>query len=144
MTINGGYINIFSQDDGINVNEDHVSVFTLNGGHLTIFASLGAEGDVIDSNGYIRINGGVLAGTSKSPSDELVDSENGTYISENATVISGGSVSIDKQHNDPGNTPPDKPEGEPGDVPPDRQKDSFDDKIPPEKPKGELEHPSDH
>ena len=136
MTINGGYINIFSQDDGINVNEDNVSVFTLNGGHLTIFASLGAEGDVIDSNGYIRINGGVIAGTSKSPSDELLDSENGTYISENATVISGGSVSADRQFDAPGEMPPDRPNGEPGEVPPNGSKDKFGE-MPPDKPADE-------
>lgn len=123
MTINGGYVNVFSQDDGINVNEDNVSVFTLNDGHLTIFASLGAEGDVIDSNGYIRINGGVIAGTSKSPSDELLDSENGTYISESATVISGGSVSLDKQFGAPGNRPPDRPNDMFREMPPDKPAD---------------------
>lgn len=139
MTINGGYVNVFSQDDGINVNEDNVSVFTLNGGHLTIFASLGAEGDVIDSNGYIRINGGVIAGTSKSPSDELLDSENGTYISESATVISGGSAFLDKQFDAPGEMPPDRPNGEPGEMPPDRPNDTFGE-MPPDKPADEPIH----
>ena len=120
MTVNGGYVNVFSQDDGINVNEDNVSVFTLNGGHLTIFASLGAEGDVIDSNGYIRINGGVLAGTSKSPSDELLDSEDGTNISDDAVVIYGGGVSAGGQFGGQGETPPDVPDGKPGEMPPDK------------------------
>ena len=120
MTINGGYVNVFSQDDGINVNEDNVSVFTLNGGRLTVFASLGAEGDVIDSNGYIRINGGMIAGTSKSPSDELLDSENGTYISENATVISGGSISEGRQFGAPGEMPTDRPNDIFGEMPPDK------------------------
>lgn len=32
LTINSGYINIVSQDDGININEDDVSVFTMNDG----------------------------------------------------------------------------------------------------------------
>ena len=139
MTINGGYVNVFSQDDGINVNEDNVSVFTLNGGHLTIFASLGAEGDVIDSNGYIRINGGMIAGTSKSPSDELLDSENGTYISESATVISGGSISSDRQFGAPGETPPDRPNGEPGEMPPDRPN-GEPGEMPPDKPADEPIH----
>lgn len=137
MTINGGYVNVFSQDDGINVNEDNVSVFTLNGGHLTVFASLGAEGDVIDSNGYIRINGGTLAGTSKSPSDDLLDSENGTYVSESAVVISGGSVSADKPFGSPngapGEMPPEKPSGDPGEMPPDRPGDEPGE-MPPEMP----------
>ena len=125
MTMNGGYVNVFSQDDGINVNEDHVSVFTLNGGHLTVFAALGAEGDVIDSNGYIRINGGVIAGTSKSPGDELLDSEDGTYLSENATVIAGGSISSDSRFGAPGGTPPDRPVGAPEMMPPDQADGRF-------------------
>ena len=150
MTINGGYINIFSQDDGINVNEDDVSVFTLNDGHLTIFASLGSEGDVIDSNGYIRIIGGVLAGTSKSPSDDLLDSGSQTYIGDNATIIYGGSMSSGREFNDfegvpqPNNDrrfgeePPEKPDGamgEPPDIP-------FGDmNEPPEKPSGNMGEP---
>lgn len=136
MTINGGYVNVFSQDDGINVNEDHVSVFTLNGGHLTIFASLGAEGDVIDSNGYIRLNGGTIAGTSKSPGDELLDSEDGTYVSESVVVISGGSTSAERQPGEGGEMPPDRPNGEGGEMPPDRPNGEGGE-MPPDRPNGE-------
>ncbi len=60
LTINGGRINITSQDDGINTNEDFVSVTTVNGGHLTVNAGAGSEGDGIDSNGYLVINGGTV------------------------------------------------------------------------------------
>lgn len=60
LTINSGNVNIQSQDDGINVNEDNVSVFTMNGGTLQVNAGLGAEGDGIDSNGSIVINGGSI------------------------------------------------------------------------------------
>lgn len=88
LTINGGYINIVTQDDGINVNEDDVSVFTLNGGRLTIFAGQGAEGDVIDSNGYINIMGGTLLGASPSVADDILDSDAGEFVAEGATVIS--------------------------------------------------------
>ena len=58
LTISGGNINIQSQDDGINTNEDGVSVTTVNGGTVQINAGLGAEGDGIDSNGHLVINGG--------------------------------------------------------------------------------------
>ena len=87
LTVNGGYINIVSQDDGINVNEDHVSVFAMNGGRVTIFAGQGAEGDVVDSNGYININGGVIAGASPSVADDMLDSEDGTFVADGAVVI---------------------------------------------------------
>ncbi len=60
LTINGGNIYINSQDDGINTNEDGISVTTVNGGYLFVNGGLGEEGDGIDSNGYITINGGVV------------------------------------------------------------------------------------
>lgn len=88
LTVNGGYINIVSADDGINVNEDNVSVFTMNGGRLTIFAGQGAEGDVIDSNGYITVNGGIIAGATPSVSDDILDCDCKKQVSEKATVIS--------------------------------------------------------
>lgn len=97
LTINSGYINIYTQDDGINVNEDDVSIFTMNDGHLTIFAGQGREGDAIDSNGYININGGIVAGTSPSVSDHILDSNNGTNVSEDAIVYSGGNARTSEQ-----------------------------------------------
>ena len=60
LTINGGTISIVAQDDGINTNEDGVSVTTVNGGTLTVDAGHGAEGDGIDSNGYLVLNGGTV------------------------------------------------------------------------------------
>ena len=60
LTINGGDINIYSGNDGINTNEDGVSVTTINGGNVSIFAGLDKEGDGIDSNGYLVINGGSI------------------------------------------------------------------------------------
>lgn len=51
LTINGGVISIDAANDGINTNEDNVSVTTINGGTLNIDACLGSEGDGIDSNG---------------------------------------------------------------------------------------------
>ncbi|MBO4331325.1 MAG: carbohydrate-binding domain-containing protein, partial [Oscillospiraceae bacterium] len=89
LTVNGGYINIYSQDDGINVNEDGVSVFTMNGGVLHIFAGLGAEGDGIDSNGYITVNGGLIAGGTPSGSDELLDSDCGNYENGGEVITVG-------------------------------------------------------
>lgn len=87
LTMNGGFVNIYSQDDAINVNEDDVSVFTMNGGTLHIFAGLGVEGDGIDSNGFITVNGGTIAGGTPSGSDSLLDAD--CEIAEN-----GGSVIV--------------------------------------------------
>jgi hypothetical protein len=86
LTINGGNINISSGDDGINVNEDNISVFTMNGGSLNIFAGNGAEGDGIDSNGFIVINDGVVASFANPKSmDSGIDADKGI-------VINGGTV----------------------------------------------------
>ena len=89
LTINSGNINIYAQNDGINVNEDDVSVFTMNGGTLHIFAGLGAEGDGIDSNGYIVVNGGLIAGGTPSGSDEILDSDCGNTINGGKVITIG-------------------------------------------------------
>ena len=44
MLIDSGTINVTAEDDGINVNEDDTSVFTMNGGTLTIIAKNGLRG----------------------------------------------------------------------------------------------------
>ena len=91
LTINGGNITINSQNDGINTNEDDVSVTTINGGNLTIFAGLGAEGDGIDSNGYLTINGGNVLSCAKPISDAGLDSSRGSFI-HGGTVVAMGSA----------------------------------------------------
>ncbi len=91
LTINGGNISIYSQNDGINTNEDGVSVTTINGGNLTIFAGLGAEGDGIDSNGYLVINSGNVVSAANPKGDAGLDSDLGSYIN-GGTVIAMGST----------------------------------------------------
>ncbi len=119
LTINGGYINIVSNDDGINVNEDEVSVFTMNDGRLTIFAGQGAEGDVIDSNGFITVNGGIILGASPSVSDEILDSDSGTEVSDNATVINNtASIQGGMPMQPDGEMPEGDMQGEPKGMPP--------------------------
>lgn len=91
LTLNGGNVNIYSQDDGINVNEDGVSVVTINGGSLHILAGLGSEGDGIDSNGFLVINGGTVVSMANPNSDSGLDSDCGSYIN-GGTVVALGST----------------------------------------------------
>lgn len=91
LTVNGGDIAIRSQDDGINTNEDGVSVTTINGGNLHIIAGLGTEGDGIDSNGYLVINGGTVVASANPASDAGLDSDMGSFVN-GGTVIALGST----------------------------------------------------
>jgi len=94
LTINGGCIFIDADNDGINTNEDGVSVTTINGGLLTVNGGLGAEGDGIDSNGYLTINGGTVWATSNETSPD------GGIDADCAITINGGSVSAFGTRND--------------------------------------------
>ncbi len=91
LTVNGGNVNIYSQDDGINVNEDGVSVFAVNGGNLHICAGLGAEGDGVDSNGFLVINGGTVISAANPAADSGLDSDCGSYVF-GGNVVSLGSA----------------------------------------------------
>ena len=91
LTIHGGDIVIRSGNDGINTNEDGVSVTTINGGNLHVIAGLGAEGDGIDSNGYLVINGGNVVSSAHPASDAGLDSDLGSFI-HGGTVIALGSA----------------------------------------------------
>ena len=91
LTINGGDIAIESGNDGINTNEDGISVTTINGGNLSILVN-GAtgEGDGIDSNGYLVINGGfVFAQACGTSMDSGIDSDMGIHINGGTVIASG-------------------------------------------------------
>lgn len=94
LTINGGTIHITAQDDGINTNEDFVSVTTVNGGSLTVNAGLGAEGDGIDSNGFLVINGGTVWTMSNDRSPD------GGIDADSPILLNGGTVSAFGTRND--------------------------------------------
>ena len=91
LTLNGGNVSIASQNDGINTNEDGVSVTTINAGTLHIVAGLGDEGDGIDSNGFLVINGGTVISMANPRSDSGLDSDMGSYIN-GGTVVALGST----------------------------------------------------
>ena len=54
LYIESGAVTVKASDDGINVNDDNVSVFHMAGGSLTVVST---GGDGIDSNGYIIFTG---------------------------------------------------------------------------------------
>lgn len=93
LTINGGNINIRSGNDGINTNEDGVSVTTVNGGTLNIVVTgETGEGDGIDSNGWLVINGGFVSAQACSFSEDGgIDSDMGIHIN-GGTVLASGSM----------------------------------------------------
>lgn len=93
LTINGGNINIASGNDGINTNEDYISVTTINGGTLKIQVTGDTgEGDGIDSNGWLVINGGtVIAEACSISGDAGIDSDMGIHIN-GGTVIATGNM----------------------------------------------------
>ena len=90
LTINGSVINIRSQNDGINVNEDGVSVVTVNGGTLQINAGLGDEGDGIDSNGFLVINGGSVYATANQTSPDGGLDADGDILLNGGYVVAAG------------------------------------------------------
>ena len=91
LTIEGGNINITSGNDGINTNEDGVSVTTINGGVVNIVVSgETGEGDGIDSNGWLVINGGtVIAAACSNSADSGIDSDMGIHINGGSVIASG-------------------------------------------------------
>lgn len=93
LTLNGGIVNIRSGNDGINTNEDGASVTTVNGGKLTIkVTGETGEGDGIDSNGWLVINGGTVDSYACSDSaDAGIDSDMGIHIN-GGTVVASGSM----------------------------------------------------
>lgn len=82
ININGGSIWVTSFDDGLNANNDNVSIITMNDGFLFV----NAGGDGLDSNGAITFNGGTVITMSA-----LTDMSGG-IDADGAVTINGGTV----------------------------------------------------
>lgn len=91
LTIDGGIIDIESGNDGINTNEDNVSVTTINNGFVGIVVNGSTgEGDGIDSNGWLVINGGIVVAQACGFSgDAGIDSDKGIHINGGTVIASG-------------------------------------------------------
>ena len=92
ITIDGGTLIIKSIDDAINAAADGKSVITVNDGEVIAFLIEEAEeGDGIDSNGSIVINGGKVYSFACPGADSGLDADGGTRIN-GGEVISTGSM----------------------------------------------------
>ena len=94
LTINGGTLHIAACDDPLNVSEDGVGVLTINGGY--VYSSVkpleGGEGDGIDSNGSIVINGGTVINLAHPASmDSGIDADLGSLIN-GGTIVGAGNM----------------------------------------------------
>lgn len=89
LTINGGCLQIESNEDCINASEDNVSVITINGGTISAIVHY-MEGDGIDSNGWVVINGGsVMAQASSYSMDSGIDADKGIIINDGKVIATG-------------------------------------------------------
>ena len=103
VTFNSGIVNITSLDDCVNACPDKKSVITINGGTVIAKVSNEAEeGDAIDSNGYLYVNGGTVYAFAHPGSDNGLDSDLGTYINGGTVLSIGGMYEAFQSQN---NTP---------------------------------------
>lgn len=92
ITVNSGTIIVDSLDDGINACTDNKSAITINGGTVIVKVNSEAEeGDGIDSNGTLTINGGKVYAFAHPGSDNGMDADQGIYIN-GGTVLSTGDM----------------------------------------------------
>ncbi len=90
LTIESGEIELNSSNDFINTNEDKVTVRTIHGCSVICNSGFGKDGDGLDSNGYLVINGGYVFSCANSESmDSGLDSDEGIYINGGIVFGSG-------------------------------------------------------
>jgi hypothetical protein len=83
--MNGGILKIAAQDDAINASNDNACIVIIRGGKVLINSGLGREGDGVDSNGYILVDGGEVISAARPGADSGLDADQ-------ATIINGGTV----------------------------------------------------
>lgn len=93
ICISGGYINVGAQDDGINTKYSNDSIIYIKGGKIIVNGGLGSEGDGIDGNGYIIIDGGEINSAARPVTSSGLDSNGGTFI--NGGIIYSVGASLD-------------------------------------------------
>jgi len=91
VIINSGNYIFNTDEDGINACLDGESVIEINGGNILVATKKdGPQGDGIDSNGYLYINGGnVYSFANPNTGDSGIDSDLGIYINGGNVVATG-------------------------------------------------------
>lgn len=100
ITIDAGHIEVRAVEDGLNANNDGVSEITVNGGYLYVESE---NGDGIDSNGKININGGTVIALSA-----LADASGGLDADGEVTISGGTVIATGSQISTPGSNSPQK------------------------------------
>lgn len=90
ITIDGGKIVIYPEDDGLN----SMSLMTVNDGDISVINTNGNDADGFDSNGSIVINGGtVYISLKNSASNSVFDYGNengGEFVINGGTIVAAG------------------------------------------------------
>lgn len=97
LNIEGGNIWVSSADDGLNANNDNVSVITISGGYLYVDGG----GDGIDSNGSIEINGGtVIAMSALTDANGGLDADGDVTITGGTVIATGARLSLPSKNSE--------------------------------------------
>ena len=94
ICISGGYVNVAADDDGINTKTDKDSIVYIKGGKVFVNSGLGEEGDGIDGNGYVIIDGGQVFSAAQPGADSGLDSNSGTFINGGTVYAVGTSMDM--------------------------------------------------
>ena len=94
LCVSGGILKVAAQDDGINAKTDNVAVIFVKGGKVFVNSGLGTEGDGIDSNGYIFVEGGEIYSSAKPNADSGLDSNKGIYVDGGRVYATGSSMDM--------------------------------------------------
>lgn len=94
LCVSGGILNVAAQDDGINAKTDNIAVIFVKGGKVLVNSGNGNEGDGIDSNGYIFVEGGEIISSAKPNADSGLDSNKGIYIDGGRVYATGSSMDM--------------------------------------------------
>lgn len=100
ICISGGYINVAADDDGINTKTDKDSIVYIKGGKVFVNSGLGEEGDGIDGNGYVIIDGGQVFSAAQPGADSGLDSNSGTFINGGIVYAVGTSMDMAEEESE--------------------------------------------